>query len=80
MNKATLGFAMLAIGVVVGLTLPPPLAQSEAPKVQTWEQYCQKVEHEDVNPTLKAAGEKGYELVGAFYSTGRLLCFRRPVP
>ena len=65
---------MLAIGVVVGLLVPPPSAQSDAPKVQKWEQYCDTTAPKDVNAKLKAAGEEGYEIVGAFYAGGR----RRP--
>ena len=71
---------MLAIAVAMGLTVPPALAQSDAPKVQKWEQYCQRTKKKDRNATIKAAGQQGYELVGAFYPGGRLLCFRRPVP
>lgn len=34
MNKPTIGFTMLATGLALGLTVPPLLAQSDAPRVQ----------------------------------------------
>ena len=69
---------MLAIGVAMGLAVPPALAQSDAPKVQKWEQYCQRTTKKNRNATIKTAVEPGYELVYVFYPGGRLLCFRRP--
>ena len=72
---------MLSIGLVLGLTVPPLLAQSDAPpKVQKWEQYCETASMlKKQNKMIKDAGDKGYEFVGAFNEAGALLCFRRPV-
>ena len=82
MKQLTLGFTMLAIGLALGLAVPPLLAQSNAPpKVQKWEQYCDKfkdVRVSKINAKLKDAGDQGFELVGSENAT--FFCFRRPVP
>ncbi|MEM8608944.1 MAG: hypothetical protein AAGF92_17700 [Myxococcota bacterium] len=83
MKQSTLGFTMLAIGMALGLAVPPLLAQSDAPpKVQKWEQYCERITGRvtKVNERLKAAGDKGFELVGAFGDDFSLYCYRRPMP
>ncbi|MEM9728158.1 MAG: hypothetical protein AAF997_06200 [Myxococcota bacterium] len=84
-KRVVTGFLILAIGMALGLAVPPLLAQSDAPpQVQKWEQYCQIVDGftgrgaiKKENEKMMAAGAQGFQLVG---SNGTVFCYRRPAP
>ena len=83
MSKLTLALVSIVVGVAVGVSVPSLLAQQASPpKVQKWEQYCERLEAvrvAKIDERLKAYGDRGFALVGVFGDDAYLYCYRRPV-
>lgn len=59
---------------MIAAALPPYPPQ---PSAQKWQQYCVESYQHDLNMTLRAYGDAGWEYVGG---DGYRACFRRPGP
>ena len=76
----------VAVGIVVGCggarwVAPPPLALAQVSTVTRWDYYCVDQDQGNFTNEAKAAGAKGWEMVGGLYGGhGPAWCFKRPLP